>query len=140
MSLNSSVSLTYFIVTDRNLRPSDSSAENDSFVFTYTHRFSKLPDDNVKDGSGPSESNISIEDACNANSKGGVVSPAKEIGPNKPPKRVSTLHLENIEERNKDTLSSDTENASPAIGPKDVSCVSFYYFLIFSSETHFESL
>lgn len=62
------------------------------------------------------------------------------MGPNKPSKRVSSLHLENIEERNKDTLSSDTENASPAIGPKDVSCVSLDYSLIFSAETYFESL
>lgn len=40
------------------------------------------------------------------------------------PKSISGLHLEGIEERNKDNLSSDTENASPAIGPKDISCVS----------------
>lgn len=29
---------------DRNLRPSDSSVENDAIVFTYTQRFSKIPD------------------------------------------------------------------------------------------------
>ena len=44
--------------------------------------------------------------------------------PLRPPKRISGLLLEGVEERNKETQSSDTENASPAIGPKDVSCVS----------------
>lgn len=33
---------------DRNARPSDSSVENESFVLTYSQRFSKLPDVNDK--------------------------------------------------------------------------------------------
>lgn len=34
---------------DRNTRPSDSSVENESFVLTYSQRFSKIPDDLSKD-------------------------------------------------------------------------------------------
>lgn len=94
-----------------------------------------MPDDNGKEGSAAgtaaeSESNDADEEAITANGKGVTLESPKDISTsNKPSKRVSTLHLENIEERNKDTLSSDTENASPAIGPKDVSCVSLKVFL-----------
>lgn len=93
---------------NRNLRPSDSSIENDSIVFTYAQRFSKLPYE---------------ENAAHA----------KEPPLRRPrPKADLTLNeVEkdeklNDEERNKDVNSSDTENASPAItfGPKDNSSVS----------------
>lgn len=82
------------------MRPSESSVENDSIVFTYAQRFSKLPDD---------DSAVSKR----ANSKR--------------PIPVAGLSLEKTdsEEHNKDVNSSDTENASPAIayGPKDINSV-----------------
>jgi len=33
------------LTTDRSTRPSDSSIENESFVLTYSQRFSKMPED-----------------------------------------------------------------------------------------------
>lgn len=82
------------------MRPSESSVENDSIVFTYAQRFSKLPDDDS------------------------VIS--KRVN-SKRPIPVAGLSLEkpDSEEQNKDVNSSDTENASPAIayGPKDINSV-----------------
>lgn len=82
------------------MRPSESSVENDSIVFTYAQRFSKLPDDDS------------------------VIS--KRVN-SKRPIPVAGLSLEkpDSEEHNKDVNSSDTENASPAIayGPKDINSV-----------------
>lgn len=89
------------------MRPSESSVENDSIVFTYAQRFSKLPE---------------IENGLNT-AKGHT----KRSNP------VSGLLLEknDSEEQNKDINSSDTENASPAIayGPKDINsvCVIFFF-------------
>lgn len=34
-----------FLLADRSTRPSDSSIENESFVLTYSQRFSKMPED-----------------------------------------------------------------------------------------------
>lgn len=34
-----------FLITDRSTRPSDSSIENESFVLTYSQRFSKMPEE-----------------------------------------------------------------------------------------------
>lgn len=80
-----------FIYSDRRLRPSDSSVENDSIAYTYTQRFSKMP----------TESDQKAQ-----------------------PNRITASN--NDAETNRETNSSDTENASPAmpIGPKDVSSVS----------------
>ncbi|KAJ6643413.1 Protein daughter of sevenless [Pseudolycoriella hygida] len=89
---------------DRSLRPSDSSVENDSIVITYAQRFSKLPTDEKTSENGH-----------------GLEKRRKSV-PSRPPKRISGLQLEGVEERNKEIHSSDTENASPAIGPKDISC------------------
>lgn len=104
------ITFLYLFILDRHLRPSDSSIENDSIVFTYAQRFSKLPNDE--------------------NSNGRKIQ-------TKRPKPVSDLLLEeaDLEERNKETNSSDTENASPAIayGPKDNTCVCLLLrFLLFS--------
>lgn len=94
------------LFADRSLRPSDSSIENDSIVFTYAQRFSRLPtDEKISDNGHASEKRT-------------------KSAPSRPPKRISGLLLEGVEERNKEIHSSDTENASPAIGPKDISCVS----------------
>lgn len=78
------------------MRPSDSSIENESMAYTYTQRFSKIPNDmaNKKDVVGPW-----VAAVAERNSK-----PEAAALP-------------------KDTQSSDTENASPAIGPKDISSV-----------------
>lgn len=82
------------------MRPSESSVENDSIVFTYAQRFSKMPDDE---------------------------SVATKRVHSKRPLPVAGLSLEKTdsEEHNKDVNSSDTENASPAIayGPKDINSV-----------------
>ncbi|XP_058838556.1 protein daughter of sevenless [Topomyia yanbarensis] len=86
---------------DRNTRPSDSSIENDAIGWTYVQRFAKVSQDDQK--------------------VGGVVA-----APPRPPKRTSLI-LDSIE-KHKDIQSSDTENASPAIGPKDASsCVEQFY-------------
>lgn len=98
-------SLDNYEFLDRSLRPSDSSIENDSIVITYAQRFSRLPNDEK-----------TLEN-------GQVVETRKKSVPSRPPKRISKLLLEGVEERNKEIHSSDTENASPAIGPKDISCV-----------------
>lgn len=88
--------------SDRKLRPSDSSVENDADVFTYKHRFAKLPYGENAVDEGPSVS--------------------KHVHPRRS-KHVTGLLLEedDNDERNKEVNSSDTENASPAItfGPKD---------------------
>lgn len=83
------------------MRPSESSIENDSIVFTYSQRFSKAP---TADGEATTQPN---------DNKGSS------------PDDGSALEKHDSEQ-NKDVISSDTENASPAIafGPKDSSSVS----------------
>lgn len=82
------------------MRPSESSIENDSIVFTYTQRFSKMPiDESVA---------------------------AKRTNTKRPiPVAGLSIDKNDSEEHNKDVNSSDTENASPAIayGPKDMNSV-----------------
>lgn len=94
----------YHFYIERCMRPSESSVENDSIVFTYAQRFSKMPDDE---------------------------SVATKRVYSKRPLPVVGLSLEKTdsEEQNKDVNSSDTENASPAIayGPKDINSV-FHHF------------
>lgn len=92
-----------FIFKGRLMRPSESSVENDSIVFTYAQRFSKMPE---------------LESV-----------PVKKVNQKRPiTTAVAGLSLEknDTEEQNKDVNSSDTENASPAIayGPKDMNSVS----------------
>lgn len=88
---------------DRSTRPSDSSVENESFVFTYSQRFSKFPGDN-KD-----EENY--EQTAENMSK--IL------------KRKNNLVLDITNEHEKILREmpqfSDTENTSPAIGPRDAS-------------------
>lgn len=82
------------------MRPSESSVENDSIVFTYTQRFSKMPE---------------YESA-----------PAKKVNSKRPvPVAGLSIDKTDTEEQNKDVNSSDTENSSPAIayGPKDMNAV-----------------
>lgn len=81
---------------DRKLRPSDSSIENEAIGWTYMQRFSRVDTANNK---------ITTE------------------APPRPPKRIGALVL-NESDKNKDLQTSDTENASPAIGPQDSSSVS----------------
>lgn len=99
-----------FLFKGRLMRPSESSVENDSIVFTYAQRFSKMPE---------------FESA-----------PVKKVN-QKRPITVAGLSLEknDTEEQNKDVNSSDTENASPAIayGPKDMNSVSIQYTQFFQS-------
>ncbi|XP_059612951.1 protein daughter of sevenless [Phlebotomus argentipes] len=86
---------------DRRARPSDSSVENETIGWTYVQRFSKVPDD-----------------VRNQNAGAEVT----DVTPPRPPKRHSGLILDGVKIRNRDVPSSDTDNASPAIGPKDSSC------------------
>lgn len=101
--------MSNFLFIGRLMRPSESSVENDSIVFTYTQRFSKMPE---------------FESAS-----------AKKVN-QKRPITVAGLSLEkdDTEEQNKDVNSSDTENASPAIayGPKDMNSVSIQNTQFFS--------
>lgn len=89
-----------FVLLERSMRPSESSIENDSIVFTYTQRFSKMPNDE---------------------------SVTAKRASTKRPVQVAGLSIDknDSEEQNKDVNSSDTENASPAItyGPKDMNSV-----------------
>lgn len=100
MNLNFNQIISISICTERCMRPSESSVENDSIVFTYAQRFSKMPD---YEATAPKKVN------------------------SKRPVPVVGLSLEkpDSEEQNKDVNSSDTENASPAIayGPKDSNSV-----------------
>lgn len=91
-------------IAGRSLRPSDSSIENESMAYTYTQRFSKIPNDQANRATAKTDI-VGTWITANAarQSKAGAVQP-------------------------KDTQSSDTENASPAIGPKDVSSVSYMLF------------
>lgn len=82
---------------ERKTRPSDSSIENETIQWTYMQRFSRV--DNIK--------NMNAE------------------VPPRPPKRIGALVL-NESDKSKDLQTSDTENASPAIGPKDSSSVSYF--------------
>lgn len=91
----------FFLISERCMRPSESSVENDSIVFTYAQRFSKMPDDD------------SVA--------------TKRVHPKRPlPVAGLSLEKTDSEEQNKDVNSSDTENASPAIayGPKNINSVS----------------
>uniref|UniRef100_A0A1Q3EZ96 Putative pleckstrin similarity domain protein n=1 Tax=Culex tarsalis TaxID=7177 RepID=A0A1Q3EZ96_CULTA len=83
---------------DRSTRPSDSSIENDAIGWKYVQRFAKVSQDDQ-------------EKAATA--------AAAQPAPPRPPKRTSLI-LDSIE-KHKEAHSSDTENASPAIGPKDAS-------------------
>lgn len=70
-------------------------------AYTYTQRFSKIPNDQANKSTGKSDlvgTWITANASRQSKAGGGVLQP-------------------------KDTQSSDTENASPAIGPKDVSSV-----------------
>lgn len=89
---------------DRNTRPSDSSIENDAIGWTYVQRFARVSQDDQSKTAGL---------------------PAATAPP-RPPKRTSLI-LDSIE-KHKEIQSSDTENASPAIGPKDAtSCIEQFY-------------
>uniref|UniRef100_A0A182SJW2 PH domain-containing protein n=1 Tax=Anopheles maculatus TaxID=74869 RepID=A0A182SJW2_9DIPT len=94
---------------DRSTRPSDSSIENDAVGWTYVQRFSKVPN--------TTEEKQQVQQVQGAAS-GSV--PAAGAPP-RPPKRAS-MNLEGIE-KTKDLISSDTENVSPAIGPREASAV-----------------
>lgn len=99
------------------MRPSESSVENDSIVFTYAQRFSKMPDDE------------SIA--------------TKRVNTKRPiPVAGLSLEKNDSEEQNKEVNSSDTENASPAIayGPKDINSVCLFncnFFIPFLGPSNF---
>uniref|UniRef100_A0A1A9WTL9 PH domain-containing protein n=1 Tax=Glossina brevipalpis TaxID=37001 RepID=A0A1A9WTL9_9MUSC len=94
---------------DRNTRPSDSSVENESFVLTYSQRFSKIPDD------------LSKEQKANGNSSECLEKLAKVLKN----KNNLILDFKENEKLPRDLPQfSDTENTSPAIiGPRDASSV-----------------
>ncbi|XP_013112077.2 protein daughter of sevenless isoform X1 [Stomoxys calcitrans] len=100
---------------DRNTRPSDSSVENESFVLTYSQRFSKLPDDASKE-----LKNITNNSAHNSNEC--LEKLAKVL------KNKNNLILDFKDNEKSSTRDmpqfSDTENTSPAIiGPRDARSV-----------------
>ncbi|XP_050073760.1 protein daughter of sevenless [Anopheles maculipalpis] len=104
---------------DRSTRPSDSSIENDAVGWTYVQRFSKVP-------------NTSEEKPQVQGGNGSVPGPAG--APPRPPKRAS-MNLEGIE-KTKDIISSDTENVSPAIGPREASAHIEQFYDIPRSHQH----
>uniref|UniRef100_A0A182MBJ6 PH domain-containing protein n=1 Tax=Anopheles culicifacies TaxID=139723 RepID=A0A182MBJ6_9DIPT len=105
---------------DRNTRPSDSSIENDAVGWTYVQRFSKVPNAEEKQQ----------QSVPAATSSGGNAAGA----PPRPPKRTS-MNLEGIE-KTKDLISSDTENVSPAIGPREASAHIEQFYDIPRSHQH----
>ncbi|XP_065359776.1 protein daughter of sevenless isoform X2 [Calliphora vicina] len=96
---------------DRNTRPSDSSVENESFVLTYSQRFSKLPEDVKKEQQGMTtqNSNDCLEKLAKVlKNKNNLILDFKD-------NEKSTRDLPQF---------SDTENTSPAIiGPRDARSV-----------------
>lgn len=89
---------------DRHTRPSDSSVENESFVLTYSQRFSKLPDDVNVDSEKRNESIELIKKYKN--------------------KQNLYLDIKDNERTLKEIIQlSDTENTSPAIGPLDAKSI-----------------
>ncbi|KAL9905467.1 daughter of sevenless isoform 2-T2 [Glossina fuscipes fuscipes] len=94
---------------DRNTRPSDSSVENESFVLTYSQRFSKIPDDLSKDQKANGNSSECLEKLAKVlKNKNNLILDFKEN--EKLPRDLPQF--------------SDTENTSPAIiGPRDASSV-----------------
>lgn len=130
--------VTYIITnssSDRNTRPSDSSVENESFVLTYSQRFSKLPDD-VSDKANVFKYYV---DAEKKHQPLKIIKKYKnkqnlslDIKKNerylkKTFKRNNTVYIIdfNIGHRTlKEILQlSDTENTSPAMGPLDVNSI-----------------
>ncbi|XP_052893028.1 protein daughter of sevenless [Anopheles moucheti] len=106
---------------DRNTRPSDSSIENDAVGWTYVQRFSKVP-------------NTEQSQAATASGNGSGLVATAAGAPPRPPKRTS-MNLEGIE-KTKDLISSDTENVSPAIGPREASAHIEQFYDIPRSHQH----
>lgn len=90
---------------DRITKPSDNATENESLVFTYAQRFSKLPDDGGNDEQ---------QNGNNSISKG-------KLGKNQKRKNRLLLGSKSEDERiiREFPQLSDTENTSPAIGLHD---------------------
>ncbi|XP_005185761.2 protein daughter of sevenless isoform X1 [Musca domestica] len=101
---------------DRNTRPSDSSVENESFVLTYSQRFSKLPDDANNE-----LKNTAINSGSVNNSNECLEKLAKVLKN----KNNLILDFKDNEKSTRDVPQfSDTENTSPAIiGPRDARSV-----------------
>ncbi|XP_035786070.1 protein daughter of sevenless-like isoform X2 [Anopheles albimanus] len=108
---------------DRNTRPSDSSIENDAVGWTYVQRFSKVP--NAAEDKQHQQHQQPQTKGATGGGNGATIKAAASAPP-RPPKRAS-MNLDGIE--NKDFISSDTENVSPAIiGPNDASsCIEEFY-------------
>ncbi|XP_037931300.1 protein daughter of sevenless [Teleopsis dalmanni] len=93
---------------DRSTRPSDSSIENESFVLTYSQRFSKVSDEGGKEQlSSPTSTHTLDKLAKVLKNKNNLILDIKET--EKVPRDIPQL--------------SDTENTSPAIGPRDATSV-----------------
>ncbi|XP_067643183.1 protein daughter of sevenless isoform X2 [Eurosta solidaginis] len=86
---------------DRTARPSDSSMENESYVLTYSQRFSKLPG-----GSSEKPNNIK----CN-------IEKLSKYRTN------LSLDIKQTQKASHASQLSDTENTSPAIGPHDATSI-----------------
>uniref|UniRef100_A0A1S4GQG0 PH domain-containing protein n=1 Tax=Anopheles gambiae TaxID=7165 RepID=A0A1S4GQG0_ANOGA len=111
---------------DRSTRPSDSSIENDAVGWTYVQRFSKVPNTEEKQQQQQQQQQLKQGQGASAGNAPGA--------PPRPPKRTS-LNLEGIE-KTKDIISSDTENVSPAIGPKEASAHIEQFYDIPRSHQH----
>uniref|UniRef100_A0A182RFH5 PH domain-containing protein n=1 Tax=Anopheles funestus TaxID=62324 RepID=A0A182RFH5_ANOFN len=110
---------------DRNTRPSDSSIENDAVGWTYVQRFSKVPN---------TEEKQQQSQAAATSGNGSALMGNAASAPPRPPKRTS-MNLEGIEKA-KDLISSDTENVSPAIGPREASAHIEQFYDIPRSHQH----
>ncbi|XP_036325454.1 protein daughter of sevenless, partial [Rhagoletis pomonella] len=96
---------------DRSTLPSDSSLENESFVLTYSQRFSKLPDDVNEKGN---ELKYNVDSGTKSQQCDKV-----KVWKNT---RNLSLDIKKNERTSKEMSQlSDTENTSPAIGPKEAS-------------------
>ncbi|KFB35946.1 AGAP005826-PA-like protein [Anopheles sinensis] len=132
---------------DRNTRPSDSSIENDAVGWTYVQRFSKVPNTEDKQQQQqqqqqqqPQQQQSQKLQQISGTSANGASTMTVSAGagppgaPPRPPKRTS-LNLEGIE-KSKEFISSDTENVSPAIGPKEASAHIEQFYDIPRSHQH----
>ncbi|XP_026832513.1 protein daughter of sevenless isoform X1 [Drosophila erecta] len=100
---------------DRSTRPSDSSIENESFVLTYSQRFSKMPEEGAAIVP-PAEKNSKLAGAASLAEAGdqGTLDKLAKVLKNKNNLILDFKENENRIPRDLPQL-SDTENTSPAI-------------------------
>ncbi|KAH8302358.1 hypothetical protein KR044_005491 [Drosophila immigrans] len=108
-----------FTITDRSTRPSDSSIENESFVLTYSQRFSKMPEDGaaLTPPTAAAEKHGKLAATAAAADGAGEHHTLEKLAKVLKNKNNLILDFKENEKLTRDQLPqlSDTENTSPAI-------------------------